>query len=128
VATDAFESPSGVGGGVVERFEVGVDSGEVAEQRLYPGLVGGCEAPPEVLGGIRAHGHELSGVTGKHLTAVVADRQQQGNLVVVGQIRVGIIETGSGLVAVQSFASGVLWRTGLGTPTPMQTPLLKNLG
>ena len=48
VESDAFEF-SGEIGGIVERFELGVHTFGVAEQRLDPGLVGGCGPPPEVL-------------------------------------------------------------------------------
>ena len=61
VVPDAFEF-SGEIGWVVERFEVGVFAFDVAEQRLDPGLVGGCGPPPEVLSD-RTDGHELGGVT-----------------------------------------------------------------
>ena len=61
VVADAFEF-SGEVGGIVERFEVGVFAFDVTEQRLDPGLVGGCGPPPEVLSD-RTDGHELGGVT-----------------------------------------------------------------
>ncbi len=101
VVPDAFVF-SGEVGWIVERFEVGVFAFDVAEQRLDPGLVGGCGAPPEVLSD-RTKGHELGGVTSTHPRAVVADRQQQWHLVVVGQFAVGVIEAGGGLVAEEPF-------------------------
>ena len=50
---------------------------------------GGRGGPPEVLGD-RAGGHEAGGVAGAHLGAVVRQRQQQRDVVAVGQIGVGI--------------------------------------
>ena len=96
VEPDAFEFTVEIDG-IVERFEVGVLAFDVAEQRLDPGLVSWRGAPPEVLSD-QADGHELSGVTSTHLRAVVADRQQQRDLVVVGQVCVGVIKAGGDVV------------------------------
>jgi len=92
VVSDAFEL-SGEICWLGERFEVGVLGLDVPEQGLDPCLVGRGGGPPEVLGD-RADGHELCGVAGAHLGAVVGHRRQQRDAVAVGRFGVGVREAG----------------------------------
>ena len=101
VEPDAFEFTAETGG-IVERFEVGVFAFDVVEQRLDPGQLGGCVTPSEVLSD-RAERHELGGVTGAHLRAVVRHCQQQRHTVIVWQVCVGVIEAGGERSAEQLF-------------------------
>ena len=71
-------------------------AGDLAEQRLDPGLVGGFGPPPEVLSD-QADGHELGGVTSTHLLAVVRHCHQQRHTVVDWQVAVEVIEAGGEL-------------------------------
>lgn len=80
--------------GVIDGVQVGVFAFEVAEERLDPGLVVGGAGAAEVLGdpGDR---HELRGLGRAHLRAVVRDRQQhRETVVVVGHLTAGQLASG----------------------------------